>query len=243
MSKFPQPEVAYQQAVRLASTNQKQQAVDTLNDYFTKARIRQWDSQYEKMAQLGLKLSAETQQVIPMIVRSYISFACEYSFVSLSESINKFLDECLNTVTYAEERAEEESKNNTSELLAHTDIKQLLKESIVDSAIEFNQITLKYTLEYLIKFPKAIALTYQVFVRAYKFAQMYQSEESYSAFSGLLSMFRTLSPDTAEKSPEILNILFKKVFAARSNNMWPETLHPHRHKSPDHQVREPGGRC
>ncbi|KAH0794448.1 eukaryotic translation initiation factor 3 subunit A [Histomonas meleagridis] len=217
-------ELALSQSQHLDATGYKDQALEVLNDYFSKLRIRSWDPVHDRLAQLALKLSAELHQPTKAL-HSYIRLSVDYALDTLPTSLQSYINNCNAKIKEEQTRAEGEEKKCASPLLAHVDLPRLLSESIVKPVIDFLFDAIRQILNELVKqVSKYDDLYHSIVKQAFQFCVQYNRPEDVEKFSNDLSYYRSYNDLMGPSALKFIDSQYARYKAAFELKLFNQAL-------------------
>ncbi|KAK8878680.1 hypothetical protein M9Y10_005460 [Tritrichomonas musculus] len=211
----------YSQAQRLYATNQHEQALDELCDYFAKPKIKVWDPTLDGMAQLALELSAELSRPVPNVIKRYTQYSIDYALDTLPATITKYVENCYSHIETEKSRAQTEQNNCNSPLLKMVDLPRLLYDSIVRPAVEFMYgVYVTILTELREKTRRYDQLYHEILAKAFRFSAEFNNSEYLRYFS--TELFNYYTANGLKKSniiPFIQSQYVRYETAVKLNNL------------------------
>ena len=205
----------YMQAQRLYATNQHEQALDELCDYFAKPKIKVWDPTLDGMAQLALELSAELSRPVVNVIKRYTSYSIDYALDTLPATIEKYIDNCYSHIEDENNRAKKEQQSCNSPLLKLVDLPRLLYNSIVRPAVEFMyNVFVTVLTELRDKSRRYDKLYHEILKRAFRFSVQFNNSEYHKYFSTELFNYISTNESKKEKYVHFIESLYVRYETA-----------------------------
>ena len=132
----PGADVVLTDAQHYQSNGQKEQALDIINEYFSKPRTRnQLDKQHDDLIELAFQNSAELAIPTKNVIHFYIQKAPEYGSDKIGKRLEDYLTRCYNMIK--EKQNILAQKGSVSVLLMSEDRYKVIVRSIVEPAVSF----------------------------------------------------------------------------------------------------------